>query len=143
MRTGNTTIGESTQKALSDGPSAAELFAALLEATKREAKEEAESDLWGDFAEKIASGDMRTAWRAMTDGLEGEGNALDAVLGLVQWLFNTGRLQATHGVAGVDVDLPAESFEQFDEQCISARLGPGHGTLYLQTPNYRQAKPPR
>jgi hypothetical protein len=108
------------------------LLQAFIAVTKREAREAAECDVWHAVAEKVAEGNMATAWDALTFRLGEEKHAVTAVLGLLQWLINTGRVAAEHGFDDANAALPSTCCEQMDAECIGIRLAKKHGTLWLE-----------
>ena len=120
---------------LADGLGADALLKEFAAATKREAREEAESDVWDAVAEKVADGDMGNAWETLKLRLGDERRAVTAVLGLLEWLIRSGRVAAEHGVGEEAIALPAKCCEQTDAECIGIRLGGPHGTLWLEAPN--------
>lgn len=122
---------------LSEGLGADALLQAFAAATKREAREVAEADVWDAVAEKVADGDMANAWEALTFRLGDERRAVTAVLGLLEWLIGNGHVAAEHGVGGAGIALPAKCCEQMDAECIGIRLSGQHGTLWLEAPNVK------
>jgi hypothetical protein len=126
----------------SDGLGADALLQAFVAATRLDAREAAESDVWGAVAEKVADGDMATAWAVLTLRLGDEGRAVTAVLGLLQWLICSGRVAAKQSVDDADIALPATCCEQLDAECIGIALSDPDGILFLEAPNDEVSRSP-
>jgi hypothetical protein len=122
---------------LSEGLGADGLLRAFEAACRSEARAEAAADVWECVAEQVAAGDLREAWDCLARTFDGDERAAVAVLGLVQWLINTGRLAAKHGLDEEDHELSPDCCDQLDAECIGVRLSSGHGTLWIEAPNVR------